>query len=329
MVRRPAGLAGRTQPASSSASSHSHSRNGDSSPTSASHSLARELAHACRARAPPRRGECNGSRGAPRGIVPPVSMSRAAPPSTGLSRAAPWLVFGAALALSAWRAPALLGEPRFWAEEATDFYAAAHWQPCGRACSSFRPKSATCCSRRAPPPPSPRSCCRSSGAPSSRPGRLPRSSPPRSRSCASGARSSGIARCGARRPAPRSCWRRPRSARCGSTRPTPRCTAGWSRSVCSAKTCAGQAAGASRSTRAAAPVRALGRLLGAAGVRLRVEGLARALTGLPGPARRERRRGDAAGTPVRRSGARRRSAPRASSSSTGCARRLRCSISSS
>ena len=56
-------------------------------------------------------------------------MSRAAPPSTGLLRVAPWLVFGAALALSAWRAPALLGEPRFWAEEATDFYAAAHWQP--------------------------------------------------------------------------------------------------------------------------------------------------------------------------------------------------------
>ncbi len=56
-------------------------------------------------------------------------MSRAAPPPTGLSRVAPWLVFGAALALSAWRAPQLLGEPRFWAEEATDFYAAAHWLP--------------------------------------------------------------------------------------------------------------------------------------------------------------------------------------------------------
>ena len=42
-------------------------------------------------------------------------------------------------------------------------------------------------------------------------------------------------------------------------------------------------------------LRALGRLLGASGLRLRVEGLARALAGLPGPARRERRRGGAAG----------------------------------
>jgi hypothetical protein len=56
-------------------------------------------------------------------------MSRVAPTAPSLSRVAPWLVFAAALALSALRAPVLLSEPRFWAEEATDFYAAAHVQP--------------------------------------------------------------------------------------------------------------------------------------------------------------------------------------------------------
>src|SRR5512143_2683825 len=68
-------------------------------------------------------------------------MSRAAPPPTGLSRAAPWLVFGAALALSAWRAPQLLGEPRFWAEEATDFYAAALWLPWPRSLGFVPPQT--------------------------------------------------------------------------------------------------------------------------------------------------------------------------------------------
>jgi len=56
-------------------------------------------------------------------------MSRAAQPVPSSSRLAPWGVFGAALLLAALRAPRLLLEPRFWAEEGAVYYAAGHALP--------------------------------------------------------------------------------------------------------------------------------------------------------------------------------------------------------
>jgi hypothetical protein len=51
-----------------------------------------------------------------------------APPGSGSVRAS-WLVYGAALALTVLRAPQLLVDPRFWAEEGSVYYAVALRQP--------------------------------------------------------------------------------------------------------------------------------------------------------------------------------------------------------
>lgn len=57
-----------------------------------------------------------------------MSEPASAPPES-TSRGVLWLIFGAALALAALRAPQLLLEPRFWAEEGSVYYAAAQRAP--------------------------------------------------------------------------------------------------------------------------------------------------------------------------------------------------------
>jgi hypothetical protein len=57
-------------------------------------------------------------------------MSELAPaPSASSSPGLPWLIFGSALALAILRAPQLLLQPRFWAEEGSIYYAVALREP--------------------------------------------------------------------------------------------------------------------------------------------------------------------------------------------------------